>query len=100
MAIELRLFASLRDAVGQRTVTYEHSDDQTVRDVLAMLETDYAALDGRLLDNREIADSIVVMVNGRPVNHLNGGGTKVGDFDQISITLPISGGSRTGVEVQ
>lgn len=93
MAIEVRLFASLRDAVGQSTVSVETSDGQTVRDVLRMLEADHAALEGQLLDNREIADSIVVLVNGRPVNHLNGDGTTVGDSDRISITLPISGGS-------
>ncbi len=100
MPIEVRLFASLRDAVGQRTVTYDSSGDQRVRAVLAQLEADYPSLEGRLLDHLGIADGIVVLVNGRPVNHLDGEETTVTNADRISITLPISGGSRGQLEAQ
>lgn len=95
MAIEIRLFASLRDAVGHRTITYEQRDAQTVRDVLATLEADYPPLAGRLLETGEIAPGIVVLVNGRPVTHLAEGDTTVQESDRIAITLPISGGTTT-----
>ena len=84
MELELRYFAMIREAVGERT---------TVRDVLATLENDHPDLEGTLLaDDGTIARSVTVLRNGTNVVHLERGATELADGDTLSITPPVTGG--------
>ena len=75
MDVELRFFATVREAVGERTATREVEPGTTVRDVLAALEREYPALDGRLRDGERVAGHVTVLCNGTLVTHLDGTGT-------------------------
>jgi sulfur-carrier protein len=93
MEIELRYFATVREAVGERTETREFSPGTTVGDVLAALEAEYPALDGRLLaDDGTVARSVTVLRNGTNVAHFEGGETELAPGDALSITPPVTGG--------
>lgn len=93
MAVELRFFASIRDVVGARIVSWELDGATTIRDVLSALEHEYPDLDGVLVgENGEIAGSVTVLHNGRHVAHRAGADTHVSDGDRVAITLPVTGG--------
>jgi sulfur-carrier protein len=93
MELELRYFAMIREAVGERTTTREFDPETTVRDVLATLENDHPDLEGTLLaDDGTIARSVTVLRNGTNVTHLERGATELADGDTLSITPPVTGG--------
>jgi molybdopterin synthase sulfur carrier subunit len=92
MELELRLFATVREAVGQRILTREFDPETTVADALATLEAEYPPLEGQLLDGSEVARSITVLCNGTHVTHLEGSETVLADGDTLSITPPVTGG--------
>lgn len=93
MDIELRFFATFREAVGQREVAHEYPDDATVGDVLASLEAEYEGLAGELLDeDGDVRPRLSIMRNGRNVIHLDGTETSLSDGDELSVFPPVAGG--------
>jgi len=92
MNIELRFFATIRDAVGERTVAREVPPGTTVREVVAALEADCSGLAGMLLEDSDVADSITVLCNGTPLTHLDGAVTELEDGDRLAIMPPVTGG--------
>lgn len=92
MELELRFFATFREAAGGKTVSREFEDGATVGDVLAALEADYEGLEGQLLDGGEIREHLSVLRNGREVVHLDGVDTGLEDGDELSVFPPVAGG--------
>ena len=92
MELELRFFATFREAVGDKTVAYEVDDGATVGDVLRSLEAEYDDLEERLLADGALAPQISVLKNGREVLHMDGIETTLDDGDQLSIFPPVAGG--------
>jgi molybdopterin synthase sulfur carrier subunit len=92
MQVELRFFATFREAAGSKTVTHEFDDDATVGDVLADLEAEYEGLAGQLLTDGELRPQINVLKNGREVLHMDGPATTVEDGDTIAVFPPVAGG--------
>ena len=94
MELELRFFATFRDAVGQKTVFREFEEGTTVGDVLAELEADYEGLAGELVEDGEIRPQLSIMKNGRDVVHQEGTETKLEDGDALAVFPPVAGGGR------
>lgn len=92
MELELRFFATFREAVGGKTVAYELDGESTVGDVLRQLEAEYEGLAGSLVVDGELAPQINVLKNGREVLHLEGLHTTLADGDRLSIFPPVAGG--------
>lgn len=92
MELELRFFATFREAVGQKTLHWRADDDDTVGDVLRSLEAEYEGLRGRLLEGGEVRPHVNVLKNGREVVHLDGIATELEDGDTISVFPPVAGG--------
>lgn len=92
MNLELRFFATVREAVGEVTVTREFAPGTTVGDVLSTLENEYPDLDGRLLEDGDVAGHVTVMRNGTHVTHFDGAATELADGDRLAITPPVTGG--------
>lgn len=94
MEIDLRFFATFRDAVGQKERTRTVDDDTTIGDVLATLEDEYDGLEGRLLtaDGDAVREQLSVLKNGRNVAHMDGPGTALEDDDVVSVFPPVAGG--------
>lgn len=94
MELELRFFATFREAAGSKTIAWETADDADVGDVLAALESEYEEMGGRLIENDDLAPQINVLKNGREVLHLNGLDTALEDGDTLSIFPPVAGGDE------
>ena len=92
MDLELRFFATFREAIGGKTLTYEVANDATVGAVLRNLEADYPDLDGRLIVDGDLAPQINVLKNGREVLHMDGLDTTLADGDTLSVFPPVAGG--------
>jgi molybdopterin synthase sulfur carrier subunit len=93
MNVELRFFATFREAVGQKTRHREYPEGTTVGDVLADLEADYPDLEGNLLDDAgEIQEMLSILKNGKEVTHLDGPETTLADGDTLSVFPPVAGG--------
>lgn len=93
MRVELRFFATFREAVGQKTIDREFDADATVGDVLESIEAEYPELAGDILDDAgAIRPHLSVLKNGREVVHLDGTETKVADGDRVSVFPPVAGG--------
>ncbi len=92
MQLELRFFATFREAVGQKTLEYEVADDATIFDLLDELESKYDGLAGNLLQDGELAPQINVLKNGREVLHMDGVETELAAGDTVAIFPPVAGG--------
>lgn len=92
MDVEIRLFATFRDVVGQKTLHWEFDEGLTVGALLQRLESEYPDLEGEFVDDGEIHPQINVLKNGREVLHLSGLDTGIEDEDTISIFPPVAGG--------
>ncbi|WP_255193090.1 ubiquitin-like small modifier protein 1 [Natronobeatus ordinarius] len=93
MELDLRFFATFREAVGQKELSRDVDDDATVGDVLAALETEYDGLEGRLLDDGSIAPQLSVLKNGRDVVHMDDAETELEEGDLLSVFPPVAGGT-------
>ncbi|KTG30315.1 ubiquitin-like small modifier protein 1 [Haloferax profundi] len=92
MELELRFFATFREAVGQKTIHWRVDDDSTVGDVLHSLESEYDGLSGQLIEDGNVRPHVNVLRNGREVVHLDGLETTLEDGDTISVFPPVAGG--------
>ncbi|EMA67448.1 MoaD family protein [Halorubrum aidingense JCM 13560] len=93
MDLELRFFATFREAAGGKTVEATYPDGSSVGDVLRELETEYEGMAGRLIVDGDLAPQINVLKNGREVLHLDGLDTPLDDGDRLSVFPPVAGGS-------
>jgi len=92
MEIELRFFATFREAVGSKTIDRTYEDGSTVGDVLAALEGEFGGLRGDLLVDGDLRPQINVLKNGREVLHIDGVETPLADGDTLSVFPPVAGG--------
>lgn len=91
--LELRFFATFREAVGQKTIEREFAADADVGDVLAAIEDEFPELVGEVLDDEgDIRPQLSVLRNGREVVHLEGTDTALTDGDRLSVFPPVAGG--------
>ncbi|WP_128906442.1 ubiquitin-like small modifier protein 1 [Halorubrum amylolyticum] len=95
MELELRFFATFREAAGRKTVAAEFADGSTVGDVLRELEAEYEGMNGRLIVDGGLAPQINVLKNGREVLHLDELDTPLDDDDRLSVFPPVAGGGGT-----
>lgn len=92
MELDLRFFATFREAVGRKEIDRSFDDDATVGDVLAALEGEFEDLEGRLLEDGSIRPQLSVLKNGRDVVHMEGVETTLEDGDLLSVFPPVAGG--------
>lgn len=93
MELELRFFATFREAAGGKTVVREFEAATDVGDVLRALEAEYDGMAGRLIVDGDLAPQINVLKNGREVLHLEGLSTPLEDGDRLSVFPPVAGGA-------
>ena len=92
MPIELRFFATFREAVGTKTITREY-DATTVGDALVALESEFDGLTGQILDDGAVQPQVNVLLDGRDVTHEQGIDTPIEPDDTLSIFPPVAGGT-------
>lgn len=92
MNVELRFFATFRQAVGQKVVEREFPEGTTIGEVLYELEEEYDDLAGQLIEGGDLRPHINVLKSGREALHLDGMETVLEDGDRLSIFPPVAGG--------
>ncbi|MFA1609473.1 ubiquitin-like small modifier protein 1 [Halobellus rubicundus] len=92
MSLQLRFFATFREAVGTKTITRDYDAD-TVGDVLVALEREFEGLAGEILDDGAVRPQVNVLLNGRDIEHQSGVETPIEPDDTLSIFPPVAGGA-------
>ncbi len=91
--MEIRLYATLRQIVGAKTVTVETQRGQTVGDALRALTKQHPKLTPSIWhDDGTLAGHVAVMLEGRDIRHLNGVNTPVGEAQHLDVFPPVGGG--------
>jgi molybdopterin synthase sulfur carrier subunit len=89
MTLELRFFATFREAVGQKTLECDYPEGTTVGDVLTDLVEEYEM---DLFEDGDLRPQLSIMKNGKDVVHLDGVDTRLADGDTLSVFPPVAGG--------
>lgn len=92
MQVELRFFASFREAVGSRVIEREYNAEQSVGDILVELSDEHGNLQF-FEEDGELRQHLSIMVNGRDISFLDGLETSVEDGDVLAMFPPVAGGS-------
>jgi molybdopterin synthase sulfur carrier subunit len=88
--ISVRLFANLREIVGNPQLVLEAS---TIRELLATLRSEHPALRSVLCDDDgEVRSYITILVNGKNIREMEALTTILSDGDEVAIFPPVSGG--------
>ena len=87
----VRYFAFIRDYTGSKEISIESSP--TLRELLDKLCSRYGMrFREKLLVGDRLSEDIIIMVNGRHIEHLEGLSTHLKDNDEISIFPRVAGG--------
>ncbi len=87
----VRYFAFVRDYTGSKEISIESSP--TLRELLYKLCSRYGLRFRDMIFNRDrLSEEIIILVNGRHIEHLEGLDTQLKDNDEISIFPRVAGG--------
>ena len=93
MEVELRFFATFREAVGQKTLTWHVSDDSArIGNILKAVVERYPDLD-LFNAEQELNEYLSILKNGSDIIYLDGNDTVIHDGDTVSIFPPVEGGA-------
>jgi len=90
--MKIRLFATLRERVGQRELNISRDDANSIQDLLTLLVKRFPEAKELLFRNGELSSFYHILVNGKNVRQLDGKITILKDDDIIAILPPIGGG--------
>lgn len=87
----VRFFAFIRDYTGTRETAADCCG--CLRDLLHILFDRYGSrFRDKIFADGELRDDIIIMINGRHIEHLEGIDTRLAESDEISIFPRVAGG--------
>jgi len=89
--IQVQFFATFREVFESKSLQMEVGTGSTVKDLLNLVCNTRERRE-RVFDNGKLKSHVVVMKNGRHIQHLKGLATELSDGDTISVFPPIAGG--------
>jgi len=91
--MEVKVFATLRDVVGGKSVSVDVGSGISVQQLLAQVLDKYPALRPKLLtEDGQLNSAVHILVNGRDVRFLQGLETVVTAKDTVQMFPPVGGG--------
>jgi molybdopterin synthase sulfur carrier subunit len=91
--MQVKLYASLRQAAGTKMLDVEVHSGTTLRDVLSEVTQRYPVLEKFVWKEQgELSEFVHVFVNGENVHHLAGLDTALKAEDHVDIFPPLVGG--------
>ncbi|MFD1587622.1 ubiquitin-like small modifier protein 1 [Halorientalis brevis] len=98
MQITFACYATIRDAIGQKSLHREVTKGTTVGDALTTLADEFDDLGPLLFDSSgELRANVNVLVNDENVRTLDGPATVLSDGDTVGIAPGVAGGSASNV---
>ena len=91
MRIQVQFFATFREIFESKALQIEVRTGATVEDLLNLVFNTHERRE-RIFDNGKLKPHIIVMKNGRHIQHLKGLETELNEGDTISVFPPIAGG--------
>ena len=90
--MNVKFFATYRAIVGQGSINIPAPCD--VLGLLDLMEDRYPAFRGLLInaDHTDKGPDVIVLVNGRHIEHLDGVHTKLSEQDYVALTPLVAGG--------
>ncbi len=92
--MQVKFYASLRQAAGTKMLDVEIQPSTTIRDVLVEVTTRFPILD-KFVWNPEggLSTSVHVFINGENISHRQGLSTPINADDHVDVFPPLVGGS-------
>ncbi len=91
--MQVRFYANLRDLLKTSVIDLDVREATSMRDVLHRLAACYPELNERLWDAEGKQTSYVqILLNGRPIQYLQGLDTPVQPTDNLRLFPPVGGG--------
>ena len=93
MPVEVSFYATLRQIVGTKNVTFDLADGVTVRELLKVAGERYPGLDAVMWNpDGSLSDFVKVFIDGREIRHLDMLETRVPALAQVDVFPPVAGG--------
>jgi sulfur-carrier protein len=91
--MQVKLYASLRQAAGIKMMDVNIQERTTIREVLTQVTGIYPILDKFIWKTQgELSEHAHVFINGENINHLEGLDTELKSDDHVDIFPPLVGG--------
>lgn len=91
--VNVRLLATLRAKAKTKSIGVQLTTSTCVRDLLAAIQQQYPALADYIVDaNSQLLPGVLLLVNGRHTNLMQGLDTPLTEADDIVLMPPIAGG--------
>lgn len=95
MQVELRFYATLRDAVGEKAVSREFEDGTDVGEALRAIAGEYGGLEPLLFDgDGELRSHVTVALDGDPIRE-DRSDVRLSDGDTLVLSPGVSGGTAS-----
>lgn len=89
----MRLLATLRAKAKTKSIGVQLATDACARDLLAAIQQQYPALADYIVDtNGQLLPGVLLLVNGRHTDLIQGLDTPLAEADDIVLMPPIAGG--------
>ena len=93
MRVSFKSFGPIRRAVGSPLVELEVSKGSTVLQVIdSVIKAKGPGLERLIMDGNKISGSLIVLLNRRDIDTLQGTETAVNDGDEIALLPHVQGG--------
>jgi molybdopterin synthase sulfur carrier subunit len=91
MRINVQFFATFRDIFGTKAMEVTVKPGTTIEELLGLV-CNTEERRGKIFDNGKLKPYVIVLKNGRHIQHLDGLETGLEEGDMVSIFPPIAGG--------
>jgi molybdopterin synthase sulfur carrier subunit len=101
MRVEFEFYATLRDAVGEKTVARELEAGTSVEAALRAVTAEYDGLESLVFrSNGAVRPNVTVAVNGQPMNQKDPADIELSDGDTVVLSPGVAGGIRAASRVE
>lgn len=89
----VKVFATFRQIVSGKEITLPVKDNQTVRELLALLIERFPAFQDEVFDpHGQLKPFVHIFVNGKNIIHGDGLDTVLSETDEVALIPPVGGG--------